>query len=97
MTLTVRLKLEAQRALLGAIVPNVRAVSASIDESVVRWRVYFASTPTDEDLELMQVASTEVIAGFSSHTIDEEYLTEPPPGRMEHLGVLVYLRHEQPT
>ena len=91
----VLLRLSAQRALWGAITPNLRAVSADIRGTVIRWRADFDLPPTEEELELLSVAATEVIADFPAPwTIDEEVRVIPSPTPMEHLTHLLFLRHE---
>jgi hypothetical protein len=89
------LRLSAQRALWGAITPNVRAVSAEWRAGSIVWRGIFHAEPDDTERELLSVALTEVIADFPDVTdCDEEFLVIPAPRDMQHLAHLLYLRHE---
>lgn len=56
-----RLKLSAQRALLGAITPNIRAVFAELMENDVQIYFYYDGIIQDDD----EIA-LEVIAGFDA-------------------------------
>jgi hypothetical protein len=91
----VLLRLSAQRALLGAIPPPLRAVSAAIDSHVIRWRAVFEREPTEDEAELLSVAATEVIADFpEGYLLEEEFVVMDPPGQIESLTFSLYKRHE---
>jgi hypothetical protein len=90
-----RLLLSAQRALLGAVPCNLRAVSVELRGSVLLFRAVFAHKPTDEETELLSVASTEIVSDFPQvMDVKEEFLVLPPPTRPEHLAEPVFLRAE---
>jgi hypothetical protein len=93
----VYLQLSLQRALLGAVTPELRSVSAEIDleKLWVYIRFIFAREPSDSEREAAAVAATEVIAAFSDGwMVDEEYQVLPPEERMSFLRLLVYHRCE---
>lgn len=56
--------LSLQRALLGAITPNVRSVSCNLSANVIAILVIFEAAPSNDDLERMSVVETEVLADF---------------------------------
>lgn len=58
------LKLSLQRALIGTITVNVRAVTAGIAKEEVTVSVYYYAPPSEEETEEFAVIATEVIADF---------------------------------
>lgn len=93
--LDVRIRLSAQRALLGQVTPSLRAVSVDVGERKVYFRCIFDGNPTEYVRELLSVAATEIIADFQEpYMIEEEYLSIEEPNEMKHLKHLIYLRHE---
>ncbi|WP_022978082.1 hypothetical protein [Nevskia ramosa] len=89
------IRLSAQRALWGAVPRSLRAFSAEVNDYVIRVRSVFDETATDEDRELLSIVGTEIIADYSSaFTITEEFLTVPASQAIQHLEILIYLRHE---
>src|ERR1700684_1358849 len=65
--LRVRLQLSLQRALWGAVYPQLRQAAIEADEHahVIRVRFEYDGKPTDQVLDACQVAGTEVIADFT--------------------------------
>ena len=91
----VELRLSAQRALWGHVPPCLRTASISFVEKEITWRCCFDSDVTEEDIELLQMAGTEIIADFESGiTIKEEMLVVPFPEKTTDFSLLVYYRHE---
>lgn len=91
----VDLLLSAQRALLGAVPCNLRAVSVELRGSVLLFRAVFGREPTEEERELLSVACTEIIADFPQvMQAKEEFLVVSPPAKPEHLAELVFSRAE---
>jgi hypothetical protein len=94
--LNVYLKLSLQRALLGNVTPNIRAVLAELVDKKIRIIFYFEGGIGDEDEELVSVVETEVMADF-----DEDFnveaiirqLDSPDPIKNAN-GCLVYLRKQ---
>lgn len=90
-----KLKLSAQRALLGNIPKSLHSVSLDVSEYTICCRFAFVGVPTEEEKELLSCAATEIIADFSSpYTIAEEYLEGVDSGAVEYLPLLVFLRAE---
>ena len=93
---SIYLRLSALRALLGHVPPSLRAVSVDFFEpEIIRFRAVFDVGATDEDVELLSVAATEIISDFSAPwRITEEYVRCPAPAPVKHLTYLIFLRHE---
>jgi hypothetical protein len=88
------LLLSIQRALLGEVTPNIRAVTCRIDPDriVLRWIVDGAiSNELKGDLGAI---GTEVVADFSTHQISEEFVRCDAPAdiRSYYLDDIAYLR-----
>lgn len=93
--LQLQLQLSAQRALLGVVTPNLRAVSLQRRADAVHWLAVFAEEPTEQERILISVAASEVVADFSDALqLVDEVLVAPPPEEVQHLEHLVYARHE---
>jgi|GEM_PF-1651726 len=91
------LRLSAQRALFGNVPTTLRAVSIEWRGDIIHFRAVFASDATDDDVELLSIAASEVIADFSAPTtLHEEWLRLDPPAKPENLRHLVFLRAEKP-
>jgi hypothetical protein len=91
------LRMSAQRALLGAVPSSLRAVSLEWRGDTIHFRAVFATDATEDDVELVSIAATEVIADFvAPATIHEEWIHLDPPAKPEHLKYLVFLRAEKP-
>ncbi len=56
--------LALQRALLGQITENMRAVMVSLGDKEIKFRVVFSGTPSSNDEERVSEIETEVIADF---------------------------------
>jgi hypothetical protein len=94
--LRIRVLTSVQRALLGVVTPNLRAVAVSFSRERVEARFIYDS-PGDDDVELMQEAETQVMADFDesvSVAFRMELVTMPAPFAVAADEVLVYLRRE---
>lgn len=91
----VSLRCSVQRALLGAIVPSIRAVMAEITpETRIVW-VFFDTPAAPEELELLSVAETELLADYPDDKVLVRALTLPSPTRLpKDRGIWVYARYE---
>lgn len=90
------LRLSVQRALLGNLAPNIRAVVAKLSGKNIGLFIYFDGQVGDDDDELVSVIETEVIADF-----DEDFIVDTTIQRLDFPqpinntnGLLVYLRKE---
>lgn len=90
------LLLSAQRALWMHVVPCLRAVSVSLKGGEITWRCIFDKEATEDDIELLKQAATEVIAAYntSKYTINEIYEVVAFPEEMKLEENMVYYRHE---
>lgn len=91
-----RLLLSAQRALLGAVYPEVRAVSVGILSEKLFVNYYLDRPLTDEDRENLSIIATELLADFPD--IDQlaelcEFDTRPVH-ELDRLMGWVYIRKE---
>lgn len=90
------LLLSTMRSLWGIVTPNIRKVSVELKENVIALHFYYAEEPTEEEIELSEEASSEVIADFP-----EPFLIEcqrhivTSPKKIDQTGSLVYSRYEQ--
>lgn len=89
--------LSTYRALHGAIYPAVRAVAVSFkDQKNLTLRYYLDREPTEDDYEVVRVATTEIVADIPEfENVQEEciYSTEPI-GKLDFLDSCVYIRKE---
>jgi hypothetical protein len=88
--------LSVNRALWGAVTASLRSVQVSFDESEMHLHFYFAGDPSDEDLEAMQVAATEVAADFPAAKVLEHGVATDPSTPLPHCAGhhTVFLRKE---
>ena len=68
----VLLKLSIQGALIGAVTPNLAAVTCGLRDNTILIQAYFDGPVTEEDIERIQVVGTEVIADFPEPFLIEE-------------------------
>lgn len=87
--------LSLQRALLGEVSPNLRAVTVSYTDSSVQFEAYFDGEISDEDREAMSMVETEVMADFpSSHVITHEVKRLDAPALIPKDRTWAYYRKE---
>ncbi|MFU0781148.1 MAG: N(4)-acetylcytidine amidohydrolase [Citrobacter braakii] len=89
-------RLSLQRALLGNVTSNIRAVTVELKNKNISLHFYFDGEPDDSDQESVSVVEAEVIADF-----DEDFAIEAIAMRLDYPqpiknfnGFLVYLRKE---
>jgi len=89
-------KSSIQRALLGAVTENLRAVTVKILATELELFFYYESKPTEKEIDLSQVVATEVFSDFIDVSIEEHQillpLSQPIPTTNENM--LVYYRYE---
>lgn len=66
------LRLSAQRALLGVIVPTIRLIRVSRADDHIRFSVLAAEPLGENEIEALSIAAAEIIADFSHCTMSEE-------------------------
>ena len=75
----VKLRLSAQRALLGAITPQVRLVKVVKDGAQINFTVIAAATLDEAAATALSIAATEIIADFNDCTINENMIVDSGP------------------
>ena len=88
------LRLSAQRALLGAVTPNLRSFSVEMNGGTVTCQADFQDAPAAEEIDLVQSAGTEIIADFVDAKIDEQFIVCGDQAMPKALTYLIYQRHE---
>ena len=91
--------LSIQRALLGEIVPEMRAISADVGSEVVRLTVFVDGAISDALVEDFDAAVTQVVADFpypddGDPRIEFDVVRVDAPARIESRGTWVFFRKE---
>ncbi len=89
--------ISAQRALLGVITSNIRAVSIKWEGvEKLNLRIHYDSQPTEDEVEDMEIVTAEIIADVPFHCVDpiEIIVTNEPITALKFLDRLIYLRKE---
>ena len=85
--------LSAQRAMLGAVTPNMQAITIGYKKMPVILRVYFKTQPTEDECELVKEITTEIVADFNEKEItyikEEIFVAQ----KLECLDAWLYLQH----
>lgn len=81
-----------QGALLGAITPNVRAIWASFEEKKIVIDFFYESPWTDEEEDLSEIVSSEVVADFTDCYVESKRSVLPYPEPIHHKGINVFLK-----
>jgi hypothetical protein len=94
--LRVRLLLSIQRALLGEVTPNIRAVTAQIDAQTIVLRWIIDGEISDNFRCDLSAVGTEVVADFETHQIAEEFIRCDASHAMDELYLddVAYARKE---
>lgn len=89
-------RLSVQRALLGHVTPNLRAVYVKSIDDCFQLLFYYDHTPSEEERELADFTDTEFIADFPSpeNKTDLQVIALPLPQMIPDEGVCVYARYE---
>lgn len=91
------LLLSLQRALLGAVHPQLRQASIEADAArqLLRLRFEYDGLPCEDAREACSIAATEVLADLHSPwSVDEEHLAAPSPQPLQALAHTAYRRWE---
>ena len=92
-----RLLLSLQRALLGAVHPQLRAASIEVDAptQVVRLKFEYEAAPSVAARESCSVAATEVLSDFPAPwRLEEEHVALPTAAGPSPLAHVAYLRSD---
>ena len=90
----IELILSGVRALIGAVTPCLRSVSVEWNGTAVLFKCVFDEAATEDDLELMSAAATEIIADFPDCDLKEIVEKIPPSEAANPLKNALYHRHE---
>ncbi|MEM6297440.1 MAG: hypothetical protein AAF740_02000 [Bacteroidota bacterium] len=82
------------RALLDHVPPTLRNASIELKDEVIHWKCQFDANATEDDIELLSCAGTEIIADFSEFGLKESLTVVPFPEKCVSLKNIVYHRHE---
>ncbi len=84
-------------ALCGVITSNVRKVSIEAEDNSIRVFFYYNENPSEEEVELSDIAETEIIADFPKiNLINSERIVIKYPEKINYNGYLIYSRFEKP-
>lgn len=89
--------LSTQRALLGAVTPELRAVLINLDEEekIFYIRFFYHGSVSQDLIELWDCAITEASAGIDPHyDLDEDVQRLDYPEKIPFQGCYAYLRKE---
>ncbi|OCS86679.1 hypothetical protein [Caryophanon tenue] len=85
MQANIPLIVSGQRALFLALSKNTKAVYANIENQTLIWTVYFDEVPTEEEIDRLSIAATEIIADFPEvRHCEEQYITHPSTLHVQH-------------
>lgn len=79
------LRVSAQRALLGAIYPDVRLIKVRRDENLITFTAICDVHFTDITRGALSIAATEIIADFPDCELDEQIIGSVGPLPKEHV------------
>ncbi|QUD87044.1 hypothetical protein [Phenylobacterium montanum] len=68
------LRLSAQRALLGAIYPNFRAIKVTANGSQIVLTVICEAAPDETEIDAVSAAAAEIVADFPHASISEQVI-----------------------
>ncbi|WHQ76816.1 hypothetical protein [Pantoea sp. Lij88] len=88
-------KLSAQRALLGNITNNIRAISALLEGDDITLKFFYDGIISEDDEENASIVETKIIADLDDSSVVHTVVTRldyPEPIKCN--GFLLYLRKE---
>ena len=94
--LKIRLKLSTQRALLGNIYPNIRAIAVGYDGiKMLKIASYLDRIPEMEDYDGISDIAGEIMGDIEFVEVDEKCVfTTEPISKLDHLDFWAYIRKE---
>lgn len=88
----------AQRALLGNITPNLRAIYVVIkNDTSFKLVLYYDKPLSEDEEELASLIDTNIFSDFSPFVYDTDYIVKviPYPNEIPKEGYCVYRRFEK--
>ncbi|MCB9350309.1 MAG: hypothetical protein H6573_22760 [Lewinellaceae bacterium] len=91
-----KLLLSAQRASLGMITSNMRAITVGVKNDKLFITVFFENTPSEEELELISEMAAEIIADFPyvNSSVEVPVTTSDNINNLKRLDFWVFKRYE---
>jgi len=87
------LRLSAQRALLGAVGPNVLGVCVALEGGQLSFSGFMTESATEDEREALDIAATEILADFPEVTAEDLEIEPVADTRLPHRdGDWVFLR-----
>ncbi len=96
--LRTKILISANRAMQGAVTPDLRAVTVDYNKDQLTLRAYFDENATKDDKELIDLALTEMMADLWQDIGQSLYepIDLPFPAKMDMLKDCIYKRNENP-
>ncbi len=88
------LLISAMGSLCGAITPNLRKASVALVENTIVLHLYYAKSPSEEEIDLSECAASEIVADFPAAMIDCQIEVVEMPTKITVTDLLVYSRYE---
>jgi len=98
MTITISsVRCALQVSLLGSVTNNLKAVKISILETNFILYFYYDNEPNDNEIDLSEIVSTEVISGYMEATAEVKRFILPEPIKIpfKEGEIFVYHRYEE--
>lgn len=86
--------LALKKGLLVEVFPSLRSAQISWDHETIYLHFYHDREISDDDHESLECIATEVIANFSIHLLDIDFIRKDYPLTIPDKGILVYHRRE---
>lgn len=84
-----------QRAMLGRVTPNLRAVYGDFSDDIYTLKFYYDQTPNAEEEELVKQTEDEFKGDFPRQTIEFKIITLHHPQRVPNVGRCIFERYEE--
>ncbi len=95
-TFRCRVLLTIQRALLGEVFPDLRAITVDWSLEFVKFRAYVHGESRPDDLDSLSCVSAELSADFEEEiNIEYSIIRIDAPNQIVDSGVFVYKRREK--
>ena len=80
---------------MGAVTPNMKAITIGFNETFFILRVYFSSQPSEEEVELLTEVTSEIAADIPNFTDfkEEAIVSEERANKLEKLDEWVYRQY----
>lgn len=70
----------AQRALFCRMSKNIKAIYSTMENQKLTWIVYFDKEPSEEEIELQRISTTEIVCDFPQiMAVEKQFIHHPLP------------------